>query len=65
MNDKDEPICFWKGQASEFQEPNACFRWLPLNNDQALGKVKNAWEAGLIQFKMSINHKTKNGSVDF
>lgn len=46
--DGDDPICFWKGEAYEFMEPNAAWRWLPMTCDLALGKCKNAWEAGLI-----------------
>lgn len=28
--DGEDPICFWSGLASEFTEPNAKNRWLPL-----------------------------------
>ncbi len=65
LMDGDEPICFWKGLASEFTNPDAQSRWVPLQSDQALGKVKNSWEAGMIQIKLAINHKTKNGTQDF
>jgi hypothetical protein len=27
--------------------------------------VKNSWDAGLVQLKMSISHKTVNGTLDF
>lgn len=63
--DGDDPICFWKGQCSEFLEPSPTFRWLPLTNDLARGKVKNSYDAGMIQVKIAINHKQKNGPVDF
>lgn len=33
--------------------------------DLAIGSVKEKYKAGLFQFKMSINNKTKNGSCDF
>jgi hypothetical protein len=37
--------------------PDPQFRWLPLTADLAKGKVTKAYEAGMIQLKMSINHK--------
>jgi len=63
--DGDEPICFWAGPATEFTNPNAPHRWIPLQADLAKGKVKNSWEAGLISVKLSLNHKSKNGAVNF
>lgn len=63
--DGSEPICYWKGLASEFADTNPKFRWLPLQCDLAKGKVSNSWEAGLVQVKITINHKTKNGVLDF
>ena len=45
----DKPICYWKGQASEFTDPNPVkYRWLVMKNDRAIGKVENDYEAGLI-----------------
>ena len=63
--DGNEPICFWKGQASEFMDPNPKkYRWLPLSADLALGKVKKPEEAGMISLKMTLSHKTKVGPID-
>ena len=63
--DGSEPICFWKGQASEFADPNpTTYRWLPMLADLAKGKVSNNYEAGMISMKMTINHKAKNGPLD-
>ena len=45
----DYPICFWKGEASEFLDPNPVkYRWIVMKIDPAVGKVENDWEAGLI-----------------
>lgn len=65
LMDGDDAICYWKGKASEFEEHNPKFRWLPMTADLAKGKVTNSWEAGLIQVKLSLNHKSKNGPVDW
>lgn len=61
----DKPICFWKGKVSEFTDPNPVYRWIPMKADLAIGEVKDAWEAGMISFKLSINNNTKDGYVDF
>lgn len=61
----EDPICFWKGEAKDFVNPDPKFKWFPLTCDLSLGKVKNSWEAGLVQVKLSINHKTKNGPIDY
>ena len=62
---KDVPICYWKGSAQEFSNPNPKYRWLVMKNDQAIGKVTNDYEAGLIQMKISINDKKKNGPINY
>lgn len=48
LMDGDEPICFWKGMASEFTDPSPKFKWFPLTCDLSKGKVTNSWEAGLV-----------------
>lgn len=63
--DGDNPICYWSGPAIEFENPNPLPRWIPLQCDQAKGVVTNSWEAGLLQIKLSLSHKTKKGAVDF
>lgn len=63
--DGDDALCYWKGMVSDFQDPNPKYKWLPMTCDLAVGKVTKSYEAGLIQVKLSFNHKTKNGPVDF
>ena len=66
LMDGDKPICYWKGLASEFMDPNPKkYRWLVMKNDKAIGKVDNDYEAGLVQVKISINAKHLSGSVDY
>jgi len=35
-----------------------------MKNDLGVGKVENDYDAGLIQAKITINHKQKNGAID-
>lgn len=63
--DGSEPICYWKGNASDFLDPNPQYRWFPLTADLAKGKVKNSYEAGLVSLKITLNHKSKNGPIDY
>ena len=65
LMDGKYPICYWKGKVSDFTDPNPKFQWLVLKNDKAVGKVNEDHEAGMLQFKLSINDVTENGSVDF
>ena len=50
---------------SDFTDPNPKYQWLILKNDKAVGKVSEDHEAGMLQFKLSINDVAENGSVDF
>ncbi len=64
MDGKD-PICYWRGKATDFADPNPSFRWLPLINDLSLGAVDNSWEAGMISLKLSLNNVSASGKQDF
>jgi hypothetical protein len=62
----DSPICYWKGGVTEFTDPDPKFRWIHMKADKAVGTVKKDYEAGMIQFKMSITDETKNGGpIDY
>ena len=37
LMDGDVPICFWKGELTEFINPDPEYRWLPLSCDFAIG----------------------------
>lgn len=59
------PVCFWRGKATEFVNRNPEFRWLPLTNDLAVGKIKDAHEAGMVQIKLTINPLKTNPELNF
>lgn len=63
--DGDKPVCFAKDHVSNFLNPDAPLKWYELLPDLSLGKVKEAHKAGIVSLKMSINDKTKNGTLDF
>lgn len=63
--DKDDPICYWKGECKDFVDPDPEFKWYPFKADMAVGEVKDNWKAGMFQMKLSINDKTLNGSKNF
>ena len=65
LMDGDTPVCFWKGQCTDFLNPDPGYQWLPLTCDLSVGSVTDQSKAGMIQVKMAINHKSKNGPVDF
>ena len=65
LMDGSYPICYWKGKVADFMDPNPQFQWLRLKNDKAVGKVDEDHEAGMLQFKLSINDVASNGQVDF
>ena len=58
-------ICYWKGQATDFIDRNPEFRWLPLTNDLAVGKVKHAHRAGMLQVKLTLNPLRTNPELNF
>lgn len=65
LMDGDTPISFTSLEISEFMEPNAQLKWLELQPDLAVGKVKEPHKAGIVSIKLAIHDKTKNGPIDF
>lgn len=63
--DGDVPICFWKGDCKDFQNPDPEYVWHPFKPDLAIGTVKDSHKAGMFSMKLTINDKTKNGPMDF
>ena len=61
----DTPLCFWKGEIANYKSSEPKLRWVTLKNDLAIGKVKNCYEAGMIQLKLSINSRAGNGAIDY
>jgi hypothetical protein len=65
LMDDSKPICFWKGKAVNFVNPNPVMQWIPLKADLSVGSVKEDWMAGMISLKLSINNATTNGHIDY
>jgi hypothetical protein len=42
LMDGDDPVCYWKGSILDFFNPDPAVKWFALNNDLAVGKVKEA-----------------------
>ena len=55
--DGSNAICFWQGMCKDFVNPDPEFKWITLQIDKAIGKVKNDFESGLIGLKLCINDK--------
>ena len=50
----DKPICYWRSQVSNFSSFDPEMIWCPLTNDLAVGDVKKAHTAGMIQMKLTV-----------
>lgn len=62
LDPKDREVCFWRGRAADFElqrgglnDKVGEFKWYPLQPNEYYGKVSNAHEAGLVQFRLTIN----------
>jgi hypothetical protein len=58
LMDGSSPICFWKGNVADFQDPDPKLKWYPFTADLAVGSVTDQHKAGMFSMKMSINCKT-------
>jgi hypothetical protein len=61
LMDGEKAISFWKGSVSDFKDPNPKFKWFYMTVDKCVDAIEHDHEAGMIQFKMSVNHETFNG----
>lgn len=52
MDESGLPVCFFRDSLTNYTDENAPQKWVPFENDLAVGKVKNAHEAGLISFRL-------------
>ena len=62
MHDK-QPVCYWRGDAADFKDHSPAIRWVPLVNDLSIGEVQNAYEAGIISFRLYIHDKYRQGEL--
>ena len=56
--DGNNPVCFAKDDILNYTDPNPTLKWIELDPDLSVGKVKNHHKAGLISFKLSIHDRT-------
>ena len=63
LMDGDDAICYFKGDAKDFTNPNAQLQWVPLVNDRSVGDVSKAYRAGMLSFKLTI-HDLSTGPLD-
>lgn len=65
LMDGNKAICYAYESIEEFLDPNTQLRWIEMQPDLSVGKVKDPHKAGLISIKLSIHDKSKNGPIDF
>lgn len=58
-------VCFWKGPIKDYMDPNPKQKWIDLEPDLAIGKVKEHYKAGIVGIKFSIHDVTKDGPIDW
>jgi hypothetical protein len=63
--DDNTPICYWKGYAKDFTNPNAELKWVEMTNDPSVGKITEANMAGIISFKLCIVERQQIKAVNF
>ena len=54
LNDGKSPICFHSEAITNYEEPNAEYKWINLKPDLAVGSVKDTNKAGIFSMKLSI-----------
>lgn len=77
--DGDTPICFWKDDIKNYVTEeiedkrtgrtkwvsNAKYKWISLNPDPVVNKVKNPNDAGMISFRLAIHDINRNSEIKF
>lgn len=59
-------ICYYRGHVREFFDPNPSkIRWVQLNIDKVIGKVKEPHKAGLVGIRLSVHDVTQYGTIDW
>jgi hypothetical protein len=62
--DGESPVCFFSDVITNYEEANAQWQWVSLKPDPAVGRVKEANNAGMISIKFSISQTRKRGVGD-
>ena len=59
-------ICYYRGHVNEFFDLNPTkIRWVQLNIDKCIDKVKEPHRAGLVGIRLSVHDVTQNGPIDW
>ena len=61
----DSPIWYYRGNPSNFVDPNPDMTWAPLINDKSVGAITESYKAGMISFRLTIHDQTRRGDVDW
>lgn len=64
LMDDNKPVCFYKEHITKFMNPDGDYKWISLEPDMAVGKVKDANKAGMISFKLAI-HDASEYEINF
>lgn len=56
--DGDNAICYSCMNVEEFMDPNPAIRWIELQPDLSIGKVKDHYKSGIVSIKLSIHDKS-------
>lgn len=59
-----DAICYYKADIEDFKSPNPEWKWIQLNPDLSVGKVKESYKSGVISFKLSI-HDRRDGPINY
>lgn len=65
LMDGDSPVCYYIDSIKNYTNPNAEFKWVSFIPDRCVNKVREANDAGMISFKLSIHDVSRNGPINF
>jgi hypothetical protein len=55
LKKSNDRICFWRGDIAQFKNPNPEIKWLELEPDLSIGKIKEHYRAGIVGIKLSVH----------
>lgn len=62
--DGDRPVCFYRDTLVNYQVKEAPIHWDEFDQDLAVGRVKEAWKAGLFSFRVYMRDETAEGPLE-
>lgn len=64
LMDQDTPICYWRGNCTDFKNPDAPLLWYYFENDPAINKAKKVEFTGMFSMRLYF-HETSNLNKEF